>query len=490
MEHKSVWSIETEIAERPSLDGNIGTEAVVIGAGMFGLLTAFRLKKRGIKTVVLEAGRIAGGQTKNTTAKITSQHGMVYDSLIKNFGSDKAKAYAEANERAIYDYRAVVDELNIDCDYEETSAFLYSLVCTDPMKREAEAAASLGIDASFTVETELPFNVLGAVRFDRQASFHPLKFLSSLADQLLIYENSQVLEVDENTLKTKNGSVEAKHIVFATHYPFINTPGYYFLRMHQERSYVVALRGADPPHGMYLGVDNDGLSFRRAGDLLLLGGLSHRTGENSAGGRYEKLLRYGEKYYPGCSEAARWSAQDCMPIDGVPFIGRYSESKPNWYVGTGFGKWGMSTSMLASGIIADMICEAENPYAEVFSPQRLNLSASVKAFGTEVAQTAKGLAKELFVSPDEDLEDIPREHGGIVDTKEGKVGVYKAADGEIFTVDVRCTHLGCEVEWNPDEKSWDCPCHGSRFDYKGNLIDNPAMKNLKTVRVLEAEKSL
>ncbi|MGM9614759.1 MAG: FAD-dependent oxidoreductase [Oscillospiraceae bacterium] len=442
---ESIWSEKVSIPAREPLPGDMTTEAAVIGAGMAGCLTAYFLHRQGVKTVVLEAGRIAGGQTKNTTAKITSQHGLIYDKLIRTFGEEKARQYAAANQHAIEKYRHLINGNHIDCDFRECPAYLYTNTSHEALRAEQEAASRLGIDAALVEQTELPFPVAGALRFSAQAQFHPLKFLRAITDELTIYEKTPVLRVEgDEEIITDRGTVRAEHIVFASHFPFINAPGFYFLRMHQERSYVLALRNAAQLDGMYLGVDADGLSFRNAGPYLLLGGGSHRTGENEAGGKYERLRQAARELYPQSTEADCWSAQDGIPMDGVPFIGRYAAGKPHWYVAAGFQKWGMTSSMAAAMILCDDIVGKENEFAEVFSPQRFLLSASAKNLATDVKQSVKGLCRGLS--------------------------------------DMRCPHLGCGLIWNADEKSWDCPCHGSRFDVDGKLLTGPAQTNAKLRR--------
>ena len=477
----SLWWRDIDLPEREPLNGDATADVAVLGAGMAGLLIAHRLAQQGLSVVVLEASRVGSGQTGKTTAKITSQHGPRYDAMIKKLGVEKAEQYARANQKAIAEYAALIQREQIDCDFEWTSAFLYSSVAGEPMQAEAEAAKRLGIDVTFTTETELPVPVAGAVRFDAQAQFHPLKFLCALSRKLTIFENTRVLQVAGNEVQTERGSVQAQHIVFATHYPFINAPGWYFLRMHQERSYVLALAGTQGVNGMYLGVDPDGLSFRATEGLLLLGGGSHRTGECSAGGQYEQLHQCAASLYPDCREVARWSAQDCMPLDGVPYIGRFSAATPNWYVATGFGKWGMSSAMVAAMLIADSITGCVPDWAEVFSPSRFQVSASAKNLATEAAQAVKGLSRSLLALPQETLDALPAGHGGIVTVDGRKLGAFKDERGKVTLVEPRCPHLGCQVEWNPNERSWDCPCHGSRFAYDGMLIDNPAQQSLRRV---------
>ena len=477
-EHSSLWRQTVDIPRRKPLKQDLEVDAAVIGAGMAGVLIADQLRERGLRVAVLEASRIGSGQTGNTTAKITSQHGMICDALIQKFGAEAARQYARANQLAVRRYAELIRGRGIDCDFRETPAYLYSEVAAEPMRREAEAAAGLGIDARFVSETELPFAVAGAVRFEGQALFHPLKFLRAVSRDLEIYEDTPVLSVEDDLLRTKGGTVRAKHIVFATHYPFVNVPGWYFMRMHQERSYVLALDSDWLPEGMYLGTDAQGLSFRAAEGKLLLGGENHRTGENSKGGRYDALRARARELLSDCRETAHWSAQDCITLDGVPYIGRFSASTPEWYVATGFGKWGMTGSMVAAMLISDAIAGQTPDWAEVFSPSRFQLSATAKNLATDTLQSIKGLAAEFLVPPQSMLEKLPAGHGGIVDVKGRKAGVYRDEAGKLHVVNPRCPHLGCQLEWNPDEKSWDCPCHGSRFSYDGSLIDNPAQKDL------------
>lgn len=480
MQNESIWRRTAEIPRRDPLEGDIRADVAVIGAGMAGILTAYRLKRRGARVVILDAGRTAGGQTGRTTAKITSQHGMIYDALAERFGKERAAQYAMGNEMAVKEYGRIVREEGIECDFTGTRAWLYSQTCAEPMRREADMARELGIDAHFAEKCELPFDISGAVCFEGQARFNPIKFLKGISGGLEIYEDTRVMTVEGNTVKTQRGDVRAEHVVFASHFPFINFPGWYFMCMHQERSYVLALEGGWLPEDMYIGVDSDSLSLREACGFLLMGGGQHRTGENSEGGRYEMLRRKARELFPGCREAACWSAQDCITMDGIPYIGRFSDSAPNWYVATGFGKWGMSSSMAAAMIISGDICGERPDWAEVFSPDRFRLSASARSLATDTAQAFRGLAKEIFYIPQSTLDELNEGHGGIIEVDGRKAGVYKDARGVCHIVNPRCPHLGCQLEWNPDELSWDCPCHGSRFSCDGELIDGPAQENLKS----------
>ena len=476
---ESVWSDSIRIKGRPRLTSDLSVEAVVIGGGMAGILTALFLKEQGVETVVLEADTIGSGATKNTTAKITAAHDLIYDRLITEKGLRWAKQYAAANTQAIKEYRRIISEKSIDCDFVECVAHLYTNEKADTLEREAQAALRSGIAAEFTTETELPFAVTGAVRYGGQAMFNPLKFLDAVSKDLTVYEHTKVKKVDYDLIKTDNARIRAKHIVFACHFPFINVPGYYFARMHQGRSYVLALENAANFAGTYEGIDADGVSLRNYGELTLLCGGDHRTGENSKGGKYALLREKALELWPESRERFNWSAQDCMTPDSVPYIGRFARSRPNWYVCTGFGKWGMTSSMVAAIIISQKIVGEKYPSAEVFSPQRHITMPAAKAMTKNGLKAAKGLGRTAFDLPEESFKDLAEGHGGIVEYHREKYGVYKDVDGHSFIVETRCPHMGCQLEWNPDELSWDCPCHGSRFDIFGKLIDNPAQEDIK-----------
>ncbi|MBQ8200234.1 MAG: FAD-dependent oxidoreductase [Clostridia bacterium] len=477
MNHASIWQ-QTKLPEHPSLTGNLHTEAAVIGGGMAGLLTAWALQQRGIRAIVLEASRIASGQTGRTTAKLTSQHGLIYARLTDQLGRSGAAQYARANEEALSAFARLIRDKHIDCGFTPCDACLYSTNGTDELLRETDAARSLGLDAAFVLDTELPFPVSGAVRFRNQARFHPLKFLRAITGSLTIYEHTRVLSVDGLRIHTDHGDVTAEHVIFACHYPFVNVPGLYFMRMHQERSCVLALQNPWKPHHIYLGADADGLSLREAEGLLLLGGSGYRTGENESGGRYNLLRRQASALLPGCREVACWSAQDCITLDGVPYIGQYSPRAPGWYVATGFAKWGMTSSMASAILLSGMICGQPPEWAAVFSPQRFKLSASARSLADETGHALRGLSREVFSLPRETMDALPPGHGGIVELDGHKLGVYREPEGCCHIVDPRCPHLGCQLTWNPDERTWDCPCHGSRFRYDGSVLDGPAQSSL------------
>lgn len=430
---KSVWLDGVNKPKFEPLTGDVKTEVLIIGGGLAGLLCAYELKQAGVDCVLAEASEICGGITKNTTAKITSQHGLCYHKLLKRFGLEKARAYLEAGEKALENYRSLCK--TVDCDFEEQDAFVYSLHDERVIEKELNALEKIGFSAGFVKDLPLPFPTKGAVKFERQAQFHPLKFAYQIARGLRIYEHTRVVKLTPSGAITENGTIQAEKIIVATHFPFLNKHGLYFMKMFQHRSYVLALKNAEKIDGMYLDENGKGLSFRSYGELLLLGGGSHRTGEQ--GGNWQELEEFAKEKYPRSQEAYRFATQDCMTLDEVPYIGRYSKSTKNLFVATGFNKWGMTSSMTAAEVLCDMLQGRKSPYEELFSPSRTMLR------------------KQLFVN------------------------MGKTAVGLLTPTAPRCPHMGCALKYNPQEHSWDCGCHGSRFTEDKKLIDNPAMKDMK-----------
>ena len=430
----SIWVKET--IEKPSFDrleGDIKTDVLIIGGGIAGILCAYELKEAGVDFVLVEKSEICSGVTQNTTAKITLQHGLIYDKMIRRFGKEKAELYVSAQKLALEKYKTLCQK--IDCDYENKDAFLYSLNDEKSLEKETIACQSLGIKADITKKTELPFKVACAVRVGNQAQFNPLKFLYEISKELPIYENTKVLELKGTEATTQYGKIKAEKIVVATHFPFLNKHGSYYLKMFQHRSYVLSLEGAENINGMYVDMEDKGLSFRTYKKSLLLGGGGHRTGKT--GGGYKELESFVGKYYSDAIITGRWATQDCMTLDDVPYIGIYSQNTPNLFVVTGFNKWGMSSSMVGARVIRDIIKNGKSEYAPIFLPSRTILRP------------------QLFIN------------------------TFETAKNFVTPTSPRCPHLGCALKYNKEEHSWDCPCHGSRFNENGEVLNNPATDDLK-----------
>ena len=429
---KSVWN-DIQIREFPRLEHDEQTDVLIVGGGMAGILTAYMLGQHGIDCLVVEADRICNGITRNTTAKVTSQHGLIYHQLMKKFDTDTARLYWEANEAAIKRFRKYAQD--IDCDFETKDNYIYSVDSPGKLESELEALQKLRIPGEYVQKLPLPFPTAGAVRFPKQAQFHPMKFAAGISAGLRAYEHTPVRAFQGNTAVTDRGKIRASKIVIATHFPIINKHGSYFLKLYQDRSYVLAAEGARNVDGMYLDEAEHGLSFRNSGGMLLVGGGGHRTGKQGAA--WEVPGAFLKKYCPKATVRYRWAAQDCMSLDGVPYIGPYSRRTPDLYVATGFNKWGMTSSMTAAAILCDLIRGKGTPYAEVFSPSRTLLRPQL-----------------------------------LVNALESSVNL-------LTPTAPRCPHLGCALKWNPRERTWDCPCHGSRFGEDGSLLDEPATGGLK-----------
>jgi len=427
----SLWA--GELPAFPKLEQDLRTDVLIIGGGLAGLLCAHRLHQDGMDYALIEADRIFRGVSRNTTAKITSQHGLIYDQLIRQFDAKTARLYYRANQEALERYRRLCR--SIDCDFETKDNYIYSIRDFLPLSKELASLERLGIPAEFTETLPLPFPVTGAIRFSGQAQFNPHKFVSGLVQDLRIYEHTPARAFAGSTVLTDGGRITAKKVIIATHFPILNKHGMYFLKLYQQRSYVLALEKGPDVQGMYLDGAKNGISMRNYGNLLLLGGGGHRTGKS--GGGWTELERFAKTHFSQAREVCRWATQDCMSLDGIPYIGRYSRSTPALYVATGFNKWGMSTSMVAAHLLGDLVQGKENPYAPVFSPQRTMLRTQLLYNGAESAVN--------LLTP----------------TKP------------------RCPHLGCALKWNAQEHSWDCPCHGSRFTEEGKLLDNPATGDLE-----------
>lgn len=425
----SLWEDSNSLPNRAALEEDIQTDVLVIGGGMAGILCAHFLQEAGVPYALAEAGRICRGATGNTTAKITAQHSLIYERLISDWGEELAGMYLRANLNAVEKYRELCSK--IDCSFENADSYVFSRNAQGKLEREIRALEKLNYKASFADALGLPFSVVGAVRFSNQAQFDPLAFVKKISEGLNIYENTRIVSVKENVAMTARGKkITAKKMIFATHFPIVNTHGFYFMKMYQQRSYVIALSQAQQVKGMFIDEAQNGLSLRNAGELLLLGGGGHRTGKG--GGCWQELRDFAGKFYPKAREQYHWAAQDCMTLDGIPYIGRYAGRGQEWYVATGFNKWGMTSAMAAAQILRDYVLEKENPFAPVFSPSRRMLKPQLAANMMEAA-----------------------------------------ADLMSFSAK-RCPHMGCALKWNSAEHSWDCPCHGSRFSEEGTLLDDPA----------------
>lgn len=439
--NKSVWEKGVERVRFNKIEGDTETDVLIIGGGIAGILCAYRLKEAGVRCILAEASHILSGTTKNTTAKITLAHGLIYQRIEREFDRQSAALYLDAQLKACREYARLASKIR--CDYETGSSYVYSLRGKERIEKETELLRSLGVNAEISGTEELPFLTDGAVRVKNQAHFNPLKFLFALAEDLSVYENTKVLELAPKRATTERGIIRFDRLIVATHFPMLNKHGLYPLKLYQHRSYVIAYRNAAKIRGMYVDECDTGMSFRGYGDLLLIGGGGHRTGKN--GGNYREIENFAKKHYKSAEPVASFATQDCISLDGIPYIGAYSPSLEDVFVATGFNKWGMTNAMVSADVLTDAVLGRKSPYAELFSPSRTVLRTQLVKNGVE------------------------------------------AIKGLITPSAPRCPHLGCALKYNKEEHSWDCPCHGSRFTEDGALIDGPATDG-KEMKAKERKK--
>jgi len=498
----SLWIENTKNDMKfPKLEKDIKTEVCVIGAGLLGLTTAYYLAKNNIEVTVLEAEDGIGIKVSgNTTGKITSQHGLFYDHLIKDFGEEFAQKYLDSNENAITNIKNIIDECNIECDFSWQDNYVYTTLQDEvqQIKDEVKAVKSLGLDAEFVTKTDLPFTIQGAIKFPNQAQFDARKYMLGLAKEIKnkngkIFTNTRVLDVTKDgkdyVLITKDANIRAKKVVMATHYPFIDAPGFYFLKMYQSTSYGLAVdTKTDLFDGMYINVKDPIYSFRTAmhngKKVLVVVGADHKTGEAIENdNRYALLEKKVKELYPQSEILFRWNTEDCIGLDKIAYIGEFSNIMPNVYIGTGFKKWGITTSNVAANIIVDKILGKNNKYEEIYNSKRLKPIKNRWEMQNMIKQTVTSWAFEKIQIPIGNIDEIQNDNGAIININGENVGIYKDTSGNIFSVKPVCSHLGCTLAWNNLDKTWDCPCHGSRFDYMGNNIYNPANKGLEILNI-------
>ncbi|MDT4952228.1 MAG: hypothetical protein QOJ02_366 [Acidobacteriota bacterium] len=501
----SLWLATTPETDFPQLKSDLSVDVAIIGGGIAGITTALLLKERGAKVAVIEARRIAASVTGNTTAKVTSQHGLIYDHLVSQFGMEGAQAYADSQQAALEKIASLVEANRIDCDFTRTNAYVYTEE-EDELKRitaEVEAATKLGLPASYVETTPLPFEIKGAIQFSNQARFHPRKYLLALARKIQgdgsnIFEETRALDIEEEDstcrVATDQGVVKAGKVVIASHFPFYDH-GMYFARMHPKRSYVLGCRlSGEAPEGMFITSDAPFHSFRSnpletGGEIWMVGGENHKTGQGGdTREHYTNLERWARERFDVETIEYRWSTQDNVTVDRVPYIGKASSGSEHLFVATGFGGWGMTNSTVSAIILSDLVLGRENAWSSLYDPNRFKPLTSVKDLVVENVDVAKHFVGDrLSVKEEESVPDLMEGEGRVVELDDEKVAICKLEGGATHAVSATCTHMGCVVAWNGAEKSWDCPCHGSRFNYDGTVIQGPANKDLKKVSLNDKE---
>ncbi|MEW6475751.1 MAG: FAD-dependent oxidoreductase [Actinomycetota bacterium] len=493
--HISYWLGTAPGREHPPYtpDGRV-VDVAVVGAGITGVMTALLVAEAGASVVVLDAGRVAAGVTGHTTAKVTSLHGLTYAALEQTFGPSGARTYAEANQAGLAEIARLVESLDIDCDFERLPAFTYTEEAdrVPTIAAEVEAAVRAGLPAGFTTDVDLPYPVHGAIRVEDQAQFHPRRYCLALADALAargaaVYENTRVLGVEPGSpcrLVTEHGELRSDQVVVATQLPIFDR-GAFFARTYPERSYALAATLSGPvPAGMYLSADTPTRSVRpvtAGGREVVLGGEGHKVAHDpDTRLRYEALERWSHERFKVEEITYRWSAQDYMPADGVPYIGPAGPGASRIFVATGFKKWGMSTAAVAALILRDRIGGRDNGWAKFFDSTRLDPKGEVRKVVTENLDVAKRFVGDrLRARTAPPASGLAAGEAGLCELDGQRVAAFRDEAGRLHAVSPRCTHLGCLVDWNTAERSWDCPCHGSRFTPDGSVLQGPAVRPLE-----------
>ena len=494
----SLWVKTSPETRYRALSGKPSFDAIVIGGGIAGLSAAYLLQRDGRKVAVLEAGRIASGVTGYTTAKVTALHGLIYSDLVERHGAERAAAYATANKTAIDQVRSIVDAEGIACELERQDAYTYAETNegAEAIRREAIACREIGLDAELAYDVPLPFPVSAAVRLRNQAQFHPRAYCLGLAAAIhgtkgRIYERTIVSDVQEKVrvchVQTDRGTLSTPTVVVATHLPFMGD-GKYYAKAAPSRSYAMAFPDGESLQGMFISAEPPVRSIRPASAggrrWLILGGESHKVGqENDTEARYTALESWARERLHMWDPAYRWSAQDYVSVDGIPYVGRLSSDHERVFVATGFRKWGMTNGTAAGRMIADLVAGRENPWAMAFDSTRTRFVQSAKKLLTENLNVAKQFISGKLRVNGHTPEELGRGEARIMSVDGETLAVHRDDAGRLHAVSPDCTHMGCRIAWNTAERTWDCPCHGSRFTPDGKVIQGPAVKPLQPQRI-------
>ncbi|MDQ6422411.1 FAD-dependent oxidoreductase [Paenibacillus sp. LHD-117] len=497
---ESLWMQAIEgLPSYSKLQHDIEADVAIVGGGISGITTAYKLTQAGVKVALLEAGKLLHGTTGHTTAKITAQHHLIYDELIKQEGKEKAALYFKANQDARKFMESLIEQQAIECGLQAQDAYVFtnSDEYVQKLQNEMSAYESLGIHGAYLDRIPLNVPAKAAVRMDGQAQFHPLQYMAALVKMTAeagchLYEQTTAVDIQEGPqpkVVTADGhSVTCKHIVVCSHFPFYDGHGFFFARMHAERSYALGIKTDQTyPGGMYISAEEPTRSIRSAASsdrtpLLIVGGQNHKTGQGICTiNHYEALQAYASQHFNASDIAYRWSAQDLVTGDKIPYIGRITASSPNIYIATGFKKWGMTSGTAAAMLISDLIQEKNNEYEELFAPSRSLSLKTLKNLVVDNFDVAKHLVGGKLEMVRRKPEDLAPDEGSAVTVHGRRAGAYRDKEGKLYVVDTTCTHMGCEVEWNDGERTWDCPCHGSRFSMTGEVMEGPAEKPLKSI---------
>ncbi len=492
--HESYWIATSPTTSYAALTSDVAVDVAVVGAGIVGITTAFLLTQAGRRVALLEADEVVAGVTGHTTAKVTSLHGLIYADLLESRGEERARLYGEANEAGLAMIMRLAEDRQLECELEEATAYTFATTTDErsSVEHEASTAASLGLPATFVDEPPLPFRTEGAVAFSRQARFHPRKYLlplvAAVARSGLVHQHTRVVSVKGGSpceIRTESGRlVTADDVVVATHAPIVND-ALLVARASAHRGYAIAIAAGEwVPDGMFINAESSrSVRGARMGEreVLIVSGEGHMVGEGERSSEaWEVLERWAQEELGAGDALFRWSTQDYYPLDRVPFVGALEK---HVYTATGFGGWGMTGGTAAALLLSDLVAGRESPWEDLFDPRRLQLS-TVPALVRKGLHDATAFVGARFsrVPESKTLDELAPGDARIVHLDGGRVAAHRDETGELHVVSATCTHLGCLVAWNEAEGSWDCPCHGSRFDVDGAVLNGPATAPLKDRR--------
>lgn len=480
---QSLWLSARPAAPRPPLTGKHTFDVAVVGGGITGLTTALLLKRRGLRVVVLEADRVASGVSGNNTAKVTALQSTVYTQIIKAHGLSAATDYATASLAAVAQVADLVQLENISCDLRRSPAATYAYTESEVQQVQDElvAARRAGLPVRSSTDLDLPFEVHAAVQLDDQLALHPVKYLLGLAaavdgDGSQVCEHSRVLDVTGTRVSTADGQVDASQVVIATHFPTLDR-GLYFARMELTRAYCIAAKVPSPPEALAISTGSPSWSISANGDKLIVAGQSHPTGKRVVE-PFRRLEEFARKHWQVEEITHRWSAQDPTAYDHLPMIGTYTPGNSTMFTATGYMKWGLTSGTFAASLLADLVTGKPNDLADRFSPHRVSLKSLPELVKKNAEVAVEFIGDRVLPADATSSENLPLDQAHVIRDGLGKTGVYRDTHGQLHAVSLRCTHLGCLVRFNAAERSWDCPCHGSRFDVDGEVLEGPATKPL------------
>jgi glycine/D-amino acid oxidase-like deaminating enzyme/nitrite reductase/ring-hydroxylating ferredoxin subunit len=493
----SYWNKTANKSKYPRLENSIEVDTLIIGSGITGITCAYCLAGKGVNPVVVEAGGLCDGTTGNTTGKLTIQHDIIYSHIVEKHGIDYARLYAESQTKSLEFVKKTVKEESIDCQLAENTAYLYASVHSDrnSIEKEYETARKLGIDAEFVDKPDFPNQNFGMLGFKNQAVFHSVRYVDALAKAAAskgakIYCDTKAIKIENGEIITvyceNEITIKAKHVVMATQYPFYDGPNIFYTRLYAKRAYGIAVSTKnDWPDGSYINVSEPSRSIRthveKGERVLIVVGEGHATarGEDNMELHYDSLVQFAESIAGVKKLLTKWSAQDYKTPDQIPYIGRISDHS-EIYAATGFGKWGLTNGTLAGTMIADLIIDGHCNYEKLYSRNRSDLSSSIGTAVSEVMGSVGELIKSKFEKT-ESVRNLKCGEGRVIHFDGQKAGIYRNFDDSVTILDISCTHMSTELNFNVAEKSWDCPAHGGRYSTEGKLLEGPPKDSLKVL---------